>query len=577
MTNFKMRENFDENESLIVFHTKSKQAIYHTKLADRDVHIIVDSSVYAKELICSGTNPKLGEKIFEKVITLQDKNPKSVTYGLWPYYMEESLPEMDEPDKNMAGFNSREMIEVLYNAPDMVSDELKKKMIDSIYCACRAIIKRNEGVNYTNVAFMESLVLCCGAKLAANESFLRAGRKKLRKSLGFIDFNGSVFEHNSPCYTFLCVKDLGSILKYVKDDEALFYAERINEYIWKMLAENFEYDTLQLGGAQSRAYNDYMQKDGLEIIMTACGLEELYKKHPNAPKGLRRVTTNALCPERFVPYFSGEKVWKSSKRIIMRGFNYPFFAFGQAVTHYRGERFTLGTFNREELWNQRRPMLSYIKGKENVYCFRVKCCHDGYDFSSAVIHSVQKDNKVLGNINFSSNRGDTHIGLDPVKKAAIEAEDFRITFEIEGDIKNINYSTFENGVEIDVEGVPVKISDIYAEFSGYEVSCRAEKTDECFRYSIVIYSGERKKIDFGKMEEAIYAFAVEIGRISDISNMNAAVEGDYLKTEWNTDGDKLELHTLKSAHPFEENMYKDKQFINGEELFKYLDDMELQE
>lgn len=447
---FVPQENFDEIEKMIVIRTGGEKAIYHSKINDTDVHAIVASSVYAKKLICSGENQRLGEEIFEKVISLQDTNPESATYGLWPYYLEENLSQMDAPDKNMAGFNSREMIDVLCNCEAKISKSLKEKMFKAISAACRAIINRNEGVQYTNVAFLESLVLCCFAEMTNDEEFLLAGQKKLKKSLGFIHYQGSVFEHNSPCYSFLCVNDLGRILRYVKDKEALFYAKEINNYIWKVLAEHFDYRNLQLGGPQSRAYTNYLSKENIEIIASACGIYEKLKKHPMAQQDLVLANTAAICPEEYIPYFCGEKVFRSSERIIMRGFNYPYFAFSQAINHYRGDGFTLGTFNREELWNQRRPLLSYIDGEKRPFCFTVKCYHDGYDFSSAVLHCVQKEGKVLGNINFSNDRGDTHIGLDPVKDSTVEAEDLRIVFDIEGDTEQIDYKKTEDSVEITI-------------------------------------------------------------------------------------------------------------------------------
>ena len=44
---------FDEEVCLMKMHTKSSKEIYHTKLADTDVHTIKDSSAYAANLILS--------------------------------------------------------------------------------------------------------------------------------------------------------------------------------------------------------------------------------------------------------------------------------------------------------------------------------------------------------------------------------------------------------------------------------------------------------------------------------------------------------------------------------------------
>ena len=571
---FVIAENFDEKEYLMTMKTKGKKAVYHSKMSDSTVHVIQPSSAYARRLICSGENIELGEKIFEKVISLQDNDPQSKTCGLWPYYLEEKLEEMDAPDKNMAGFNSREMLQVLYECADSVSKAIRDKMIDAVNAACVAIIKRNEGVQYTNVAFMESFVLCSTGEITQSTEFIKKGREKLKKSLGFIWYQGSAFEHNSPCYSFLCVRDLGSILKYIKDEESLYYAKQINDYIWSVMAEHFDYATLQLGGPQCRAYEDFLPKGHLELIMSACGLYENFRNHPLAPKKLEHVETNAVCPEEYIPYFSGEKKWKNGRRIIMRGFNYPYFAFTQAVCHFRGDGFNLGTFNREELWNQRRPLIAYINGKESPYCFRVKCYHDGFDFSSAVLHCVQKDGNVLGNINFSSDRGDTHIGLDPVTNATIEAEDLRIMFEITGDTDNINYKTTEKHIEITVGSVPIRISNIYTRFGNFPIRITTEKNAKNFRYSIILYSGEKREINFAKLEEAISVFTVEMGKFAKASKCHVIQNDKFLETEWLIDNDKLKLETPKRAEKFKDNMYEDKQYINGIELFRYIEESE---
>ena len=277
-----------------------------------------------------------------------------------------------------------------------------------------------------------------------------------------------------------------------------------------------------------------------------------------------------------MPFFSGEKVWDNSNRIIMCGFNYPYFAFSQAICHYRGKGFTLGTFNREELWNQRRPLLSYIDGKKSPYCFRVKCYHDGFDFSSAVLHCVQKDGNVLGNINFSSDRGDTHIGLDLVKDSTIEAEDLRITFEIVGDTSDINYKVTENSVEIEVGKVPIKISHIYTRFGDLPIRVITEKNDKDFRYSIILYSGEKRKINFAELKEAISVFAIEMGHFAEGSKCKTTQNDRFLKTEWTVGRDKLELKTLKKSEQFRCNMYEDRQYINGVELFRYIENRSLE-
>lgn len=560
------RDNFDLDEKLLIIHTADRKAIYHTGFSNSKVHIIKDSSEYAKELICSEKDIKMGIEIFRKVASLQDTDPNSKTYGLWSYYLEESLAQMDAPDKNMADFNAKEMAEVLITKREYIDDETAEMMLESIRHASGAILRRDEGVQYTNIAFMDSYVTLCAGQLLNEKKFIEYGREKLRKSLAFIELNGSVFEYNSPCYSIISVNDIGNIIKYVKDAEALEIAIQLNDELWRMLAQHFDYNRMQLGGPQSRAYSDYLTQSVLACIMEACDGRVNYEKHLKNTS-IQSLNSNAICPERYIPYFSGEKTVRSMQKIVMRGFNYPFFAFSQTATYHCEERFSLGTMNHEELWNQRRPFLSYISGRNQPYCFRVKFLHDGYDFSSAVLHCVQQGSRVLGNVNFSDNRGDTHIGLDLIKDATITAEDLSLVFEIQGDTGDMQWQETDGKMMLSVFGTPVRISMLYSKFGDFNIEEKIETTENLFTYKIQFYHGETRKINFRDLEQAIAAFAVEIGVMSEQFEYRVIEDGEFLKTEWKTDSETLALSTIKKVVPFERNLYEDRQFIDGKELF----------
>lgn len=572
---FEKEKVFDKDKGLISSGVVKAHA-YHTKLIGQEVHGTRDSLGYAVGLLYGEDEEytKRAIEIIEKMLKLQDTDPESRTFGLWPYYAEEPLDEMDAPDWNWADFLGKQLLEILYVHKNKIPDELITDIESACGYACESVIRRNEGVQYTNVVFMECLLLIATGETLKNKRYFDYGIDKLERFLGFYKFHGAVFEYNSPCYTPLITRDVGTFLKLVKDERAKKMAEMVNDICWKMIAEHFRYDMMQLAGPHSRAYTDMLSDDVLYGIELACEGEVSFDFEKK--DDIETFWTKPYCPPKYRKYFRGEVLPKSTEKLIMRGFNYPYFAFAQTATTYHDERFTLGTFNREELWNQRRPLLGYIKGEHSPYCVRVRCLHDGYDFSSAVLHCVQKEGNVLGNINFSRDRGDTHIGLDLVKDTTIEAEDLRIIFEVVGDAEKINYKVNDESVEINIGNVPVKITHICTHFGDYPITHTTEKTDEYFRYSIVLYSGEKKKINFGAMEKVISAFFIEMGKISKSSKIKAEFDGDYLKTVWETGGDSLELHTLKSVHPFKVNMYEDKQYINGEELFTYLDSIEIQ-
>ena len=140
---------------------------YHSRLKDRIVHEIKDSFAYARELLLLGGEEDL-QRVYDilyRVIPLQDINPSRKTYGIWPYYVEESLEQMDCPDWNMADFNAKEMLVMLIGKRAALPLELQGRMQDAIWHACQAIIKRNVGPGYTNISVMGAYVTIVAGEL----------------------------------------------------------------------------------------------------------------------------------------------------------------------------------------------------------------------------------------------------------------------------------------------------------------------------------------------------------------------------------------------------------------------------
>ncbi len=73
---------------------------YHTTLQGGIVHRTRESLKYAVALLDSGDPARLerAEAILDRVIALQDQDPGSRTYGIWPWFLEEPLDRMSPPD-----------------------------------------------------------------------------------------------------------------------------------------------------------------------------------------------------------------------------------------------------------------------------------------------------------------------------------------------------------------------------------------------------------------------------------------------------------------------------------------------
>ena len=112
---------------------------YHTTLKGGDVHPTRDSLNYAVALLNSGEPGRLerAERILRRVISLQDQDPNSRTYGIWSWFMEEPLEKMSPPDWNWADFCGAQLLQVAIDHTDRLPADLQRQVKDSILHAGR--------------------------------------------------------------------------------------------------------------------------------------------------------------------------------------------------------------------------------------------------------------------------------------------------------------------------------------------------------------------------------------------------------------------------------------------------------
>jgi len=102
---------------------------YHSKLSECTVHAIRENFVYAKNLLrrdAEGDRARAYSVLY-RVLPLQDIDPSRNTYGIWSYYLEEWLEEMDEPDWNWADFNGKDLLIMLRECNDALTDDFNSQ------------------------------------------------------------------------------------------------------------------------------------------------------------------------------------------------------------------------------------------------------------------------------------------------------------------------------------------------------------------------------------------------------------------------------------------------------------------
>jgi hypothetical protein len=173
----------------------------------------------------------------------------------------------------------------------------------------------------------------------------------------------------------------------------------------------------------------------------------------------------------------------------------------------------------------------------------LRVLHDGYDYSSAVFTSVQKQGNVLFGINFATDGGGTHPNLDRVH-GRIVASDLRVRFELGGNQDNIRIEQQGGRVEVSIDTIRVTLEAMYglleekAEFE-WEIS-----EDGLRKYvDLVIYSGDAQSLDFHQISCACFLFACMINRGDNAHTKEVVRQEDHIRSRVTaSDGMELELN-----------------------------------
>ena len=510
---------------------------YHTTLKGVEfTHPTRDSLVYALALLDSEIpeyEARAGE-VIGKVLTLQDRDRSRPTYGIWPWFYEEPLEQMSPPDWNWADFCGKTLVLIARRHLHRLDPVLAERIRQSIFAACDAIIKRDVGPGYTNIAIMGAFVTLIAGEQYDHEPYRLYGLERLRKFHAFTKALGTFQEYNSPNYTPVAIIELSGIHSETRDTEALSLTEELLDIAWKMAAEHFHPATGQWGGPHSRSYRTMLNDYTLSFLDDALGggtglIEEERKVYSfeHYRKGIR-------CPDKYRRLFIEPSARSIHVKISDGGGVSP----DVWAYHAADERYSLGTFDREVMWNQRRNWLAYARTSGGNAAIALRFLHDGYDYSSAVFICAQHGWDTVFAIAFCTDGGDTHIGLDPIS-GSIQASDLRLRFELLGDTGHLKLQASENQATVTDGEVLLQVNCLHASFEGqrpvWEIGsgCGKEGDYRCLDY--VVYSGESRPFRFTEIREAVLLFAARLGGLwTEADRLTAAAENGTARAQLET-------------------------------------------
>ena len=356
---------------------------YHTALVNVEwVHETRESLNYALALLDSEDN-RFAERAFsilEKVVSLQDSNSEHSTYGIWSWYYEEPLAQMSPPDWNWADFCGKSLLLAMIRHKSKIPPYLAEQVRVSIFRACEAIIKRNVGPNYTNITIMGAFVTLIAGEYFEHHPFRDYGLKRLKRFDQYTKRLNVFEEYNSPHYTPIAIQELSSILTETSNAEARIITGQLLDIAWRTLAEHYHSPTRQWSGPHSRSYSTMLTLADLSFIQLATSGTVTFLAEMDLVYDTVWYGNRIQCPKAILPLFkfNGEKtVREMIEHDETTGLK-------KWATTYMNPSYTLSTFNKEIMWNQRRNLVGYIKNGEASTYVHMKFLRNGYDYYSVI-------------------------------------------------------------------------------------------------------------------------------------------------------------------------------------------------
>jgi len=526
---------------------------YHTRFTDQDfAHPVTANFDYALVLLAvdGPDNRDRAIAILEELLALQDVDSDSKTYGIWSWFVEEPLERMNPPDWNWAGFCGMRIIQALVKFGDDLPADLVDSLKVALGHATRAIIRRDMGPHYTNVAFMAAHVCLAAGDLLEEPAYVEYGRTLLGKILESVEYHGNFNEYNSPNYTTLLLQLCDAILETAKDPAALVTVEKLRRFTWKSIADYFHPATSQWAGPQSRSYGSYLRPNEIHEIASRLDFDfpcHAKEKQTPEPSLVRRNPCPADMAERF------KKLPADNFELRSRYWRREPDAASLYGTTWFSDEACMGSINHGFLWTQARPLLAYwaVSGKPPLQ-LRLRFLHDGQDFVSAWSSNHQHGAQVLTAISFLNNGGDTHPIFYKPPNAEFEAGDFRLRYELLGD--GIEAQELGDGrYELRAGRTQALIQPLGGEFGGETVKWTLERTEGGVVLDAVCYHGPKKGFPFLKMPAAYVAASLELLKEDEPTpsagkGVETAVDGKT-RLKWTNEQQALNVVFSKTPHP----------------------------
>jgi len=529
------------------------------------IHNLEESAKYAFHLILKDkkADAERAIKIINTLLSLQVLDMKDLNYGIFPTYLEGIVTSHTDATRRIAHF----FLGIVQHNSKYISKSLTERIETSIHAAFFFLLNnektvRHEGsIHYLSCA---SAYLDYGYYYKLDE-YINIAFNMLNIYYNTIKFNGSFWEYNSKYDIYNTAILISYIKKYIKRDKDIDMLKELSTILWKSVSNNYHRSMNILTGPHSNSSEHIPDDVFYNFLERSIGTKKKSTSNPESVTPLKipaqyQLIANSPDPNRFI------------RTEVSKGSNSHFFTLSHIASNYLQPNYTIGTFNREEMGRIHAPFKGYIKSDtdENHYEFKINVLNNNNPFSSAEFHSIQQKGFVLAHIFLNANRGNLHQSVD-ITTGKIITTDFRIRFEISGNIDNLDIDTTNQRLSITYHTVKLIYDISYIKFDDIPIYFESSKSNTNFCFDAVFDIPENYEFEFSKYEKAILQLSFLISstdrKLPEVKN---TFENGFLITETGYDNCNLKLESPQSPRTFEYSNTNSREFINGITLTHYV-------
>ncbi len=504
---------------------------------DVPAHVTRDT-LYLACSILKGDDAALypaAEVILANLLTMQDTEPSSPTYGTWPRAYELPLATDVKPDLNWTAFFGEALLDLRLSHPERLPDDLRKSVDRAIDVAARATLARtgrHADPGYTNIAVKGAALACLAGQISGDPELQKRAMKKLRGIAAYTERHGDFTEYNSPTYEWVTIGALQVLRQHATDPETKEIAQKLYHLAWEGVALHYHEPSGQWTGPYSRTYFDLLGPAN-EFAQTL-------------PKALQAPSDELSVPEDLVRYFSPE----SLPRTVIRSYHRPDAERKSVVvngellgilplagtTHLTPE-YALGSISAGDFWWQKRAVMAHWGTRKNPGYFRLRFLSDGKDFQAPVIVSVQAEGRVLSAISFPTDGA--RYNYDRMPGGKLKTSSLRLRFEFGGAgreaVLPIPERTGEM-MQIDLGAIRMNLQVPFAAWGDSTVRYKTGGDDRASWIDLILHDGEPVEVDFNKLKSALIVIALEIFKSTSEASAPQApvveVQGGEVEVAW---------------------------------------------